>query len=226
MDDSERNRTLRIEIPSSNAAKLDGELEWTDLSLTNGWSTMAGTLAIYWKGSIDLSGYARDYKTFYPSGGVIQEGPQYYLTNGSNLISYTIVSSVPVDVDNLLLQLAGNGGPGFIGLSGIGATGRDSQNWETVIFAQCESMLTNQNLPTPTGILQPLTVKQSGSLSPTAAEVLYVVKMVLPYAPIVAEITALNVPASRVILPGTMDQEPELEYMMRLSRSVELANQV
>jgi len=36
----------------------------------------------------------------------------------------------------------------------------------------------------------------------------------------------MTIPASRVILPGTMDQEPELEYMMRLSRSVQLANQV
>jgi hypothetical protein len=36
----------------------------------------------------------------------------------------------------------------------------------------------------------------------------------------------LTIPASRIILPGTMDEEPELEYMMRLARSVELANQV
>jgi hypothetical protein len=226
MDESERNRTLRIEIPSSYVTKNDGEIEWSDLSLRNGWSTIPGALSIYWKGSIDLSGYARDYKTFYPSGGVIQEGPQYFLTGGAGTTVYTIVSSVPVNVDNLLLQLAGNAGPGFIGSPGLPTIGFESQNWETVIFAQCETLLINTTLNSATGILQPITVKQSGSLSPTAAEVLYVVKMVLPFGPVPAGITALGVPASRVLLPGTMDQEPELEYMMRLSRSVELANQV
>jgi hypothetical protein len=84
-------------------------------------------------------------------------------------------------------------------------------------------LVLNNTLPTPSGILQPLTVKQSGSLSPTAAQVLYVVKIVIPFG---TTLTQLGAPASRVILPGTMDQEPELEYMMRLSRSVELANQV
>ena len=74
--------------------------------------------------------------------------------------------------------------------------------------------------------MQPITVKQSGSLSPTAAQVLYIVKMVLPFGPIPADITNVSIPASRIILPGTMDQEPELEYIMRLSRSIELANQV
>jgi hypothetical protein len=50
--------------------------------------------------------------------------------------------------------------------------------------------------------------------------------MVIPYELAGDQGTALIIPASRVILPGTMGQEPELEYMMRLSRSVELANQV
>jgi len=224
--DSDRDRTLREEIPSSYVTKGPGEPEWSDLSLANGWKTMVGTLAIYWQGSIDLSGYARDYKTFYPSGGVIQEGPSSSILGGAGATVYTVVSSVPVNVDNLLLQLAGNAGPGFIGTPGLGATGSESQNWKTVIFAQCETLLINTTLNSATGIMQPITVKQSGSLSPTAAQVLYIVKMVLPFGPIPADITNVSIPASRIILPGTMDQEPELEYMMRLSRSVELANQV
>jgi hypothetical protein len=52
---------------------------------------------------------------------------------------------------------------------------------------------------------------------------LYVIKMVLPLA---VDQTTLGIPASRVILIGDMTQEPELEYLMRLSRSVQLANQV
>ena len=221
--DADRDRTLRIEIPGSIVAKASPDPEWTDLSLSNGWSALPGSLTIYWEGSIDLSGYARDYKTFYPSGGVIQEGPQWFVLQGEGALDYTIVSSVPVDPANLVLQLGGNAGPGFIGAPGFGATGFLSQNWETVTFAQSQVLVLNTALPTPSGILQPLTVKQSGSLSPTAAQVLYVVKMVIPFG---NTLTQLAAPASRVILPGTMDQEPELEYMMRLSRSVELANQV
>ena len=220
--DAERDRTLRIEIPGSVVTKNAPDPEWTDLTLANGWQSLPGSTVIFWQGSIDLSGYARDYKTFYPSGGVIQEGPVTELIQGESAIVYTVVSSVPVDVDNLLIQLAGNSGPGLIVNPGFGTTGSLSQNWETVIFAQCETLIANNTLLTSTGILQPVTVKQSGSLSPTAAQVLYVVKMVLSIGPS----TLLSVPASRVILPGTMDQEPELEYMMRLSRSVELANQV
>jgi len=222
--DADRDRTLRIEIPGSIVSKTSEEPEWSDLTLSNGWSALPGSLTIYWEGSIDLSGYARDYKTFYPSGGVIQEGPEWYVLQGEGAVDYTIVSSVPVDVDNLLLQLGSNAGPGFISLPGIGTqTGFLSQNWETVMFAQSQYLVLNTSLPTPSGTLQPLTVKQSGSLSPTAAQVLYVVKMVIPFG---TTLTQLGAPASRVILPGTMDQEPELEYMMRLSRSVELANQV
>jgi hypothetical protein len=223
--DADRDRTLRIEIPSCLVAKVAEEPEWTDKTLLNGWSTLASSPTIvYWEGSIDLSGYARDYKTFYPSGGVIQEGAFTVLAGGAAAIVYTVVSSVPVNVENLSLQLFGNAGPGFIGTPN-GTTGSESQNWETVIFAQNEVLLINQNLPSASGILQPLTVKQSGSLSPTAAQVLYVVKMAIPLGATIG-ITTFGIPASRVILPGTMDQEPELEYMMRLSRSVELANQV
>ena len=85
-------------------------------------------------------------------------------------------------------------------------------------------LVTNQNVaPNPFGIQQRLERNQSGSLAPTAAQVLYCMKMVIPLA---VNQTTIGIPASRIILPGSMDQEPELEYMMRLSRSIQLANQV
>jgi hypothetical protein len=93
------------------------------------------------------------------------------------------------------------------------------------MFAEAQINLLNSTMPA-IGFCTPISVKQSGSLAPTAAEKLYVMKMVIPYELAGDQGTALIIPASRVILPGTMGQEPELEYMMRLSRSVELANQV
>jgi hypothetical protein len=38
--------------------------------------------------------------------------------------------------------------------------------------------------------------------------------------------TKMTIPSSRIVIPGTIKEEPKLEYMMRLKRSYELANQV
>lgn len=223
---ADNERILRIEIPPAAFTKLAEEPEWTGITAGNGWSQLPGSLTVYWEGSIDLSGYARDYKTFYPVGGIVQEGPYSYEQGGSISIVYYIVSSVPIDAETVQLQLSSAlSGPGFINQGFVGAAGySDAQNWETVIFAESQMLVTNQNiLPNTAGLQQRLDRNQSGSLSPTAGQVLYCMKMVIPFA---TDQISIGIPASRVILPGTMDQEPELEYMMRLSRSIELANQV
>lgn len=221
-------RTLRLEIPSCDVQKAAEEPEWTTLDALNGWQvTFPGSTVVHWIGSIDLSGYARDYKTFYPSGGVIQRGPYMAEAGGEGSMTYTVLSSVPLDAENVYYQLSGIGGPGFLNLNSISSlgVGTDQQNWETVIFAESEINVSNINIsPNATGIQQPLESHQSGSLSPTAAEVLYGLKIVIPFAS--TGVTRMSIPASRIVLPGTMLQEPELEYMMRLSRSIELANQV
>ena len=224
--EADRDRTLRIEIPPAQFSKIADDPEWTILTSSNGWSPVPGSLGIYWEGTIDLSGYARDYKTFYPKGGVVQEGPYSFEVGGSGSIVYYIVSSVPLDPETVFSQLSlALAGPGFINLDFVAAAGfTASQNWETTIFAESQMLVTNVNItPNPFGIQQRLERNQSGSLAPTAAQVLYCMKMVIPLA---TNQTVIGIPASRVILPGTMDEEPELEYMMRLSRSVELANQV
>ena len=224
--DEDRNRTLRIEIPPAQFGKATEEPEWTLLQSSNGWSPLPGSLGIYWEGTIDLSGYARDYKTFYPAGGVVQEGPYSFEVGGSGSIVYYVVSSIPMDPQTIFSQLSlALAGPGFINLPFVAAAGfQASQNWETTLFAESQMLVTNQNVaPNPFGIQQRLERNQSGSLAPTAAQVLYCMKMVIPLA---VNQTTIGIPASRIILPGSMDQEPELEYMMRLSRSIQLANQV
>lgn len=220
--DAERDRTLRMEIPSTIGNRAPPALDWT---LSNGWVNILDAGApsglVAWSGSIDLSGYARDYKTFYPAGGVIQQGPYVAETLGEGLIMYTVVSSVPINTTNLLYTLSANSSLGLLTGS---VNPIDGYDWTTIVFAESQLYVPNANIvPNTFGILQPLETQQTGSLSPTAAQVLYVVKVAWPIS---VGSTVLSIPASRVILPGTMDQEPELEYMMRLSRSVELANQV
>jgi len=226
------DQTLRIEIPGCTVTKGDTlDPEWSDLEFANGWValTLGGvpTLTMGWTGTIDLSGYARDYKTFYPDGGVIQEGPYWIAFDGYGQTAATVVSSVPINLEQFALTILSNTTPGLIvpDIPGIGLIGTNAQNWETTMFCETQVNLINANLPT-IGICQPITTKQTGSLSPTASDTLYVAKVVIPVTVANATGTTLTIPSSRVILPGRMDQEPELNYMMRLARSVELANQV
>ena len=225
-------QTLRMEIPGCAVGKtLTDDPEWTDLSALNGWEIVtfggAPSTVVGWQGTIDLSGYARDYKTFYPEGGVIQEGPYYVAFDGFGQTVCTVVSSVPINLEQFTLMLLANSTPGLIvdTLTTAGALGTASQNWETTMFCETQVNLINSNLPA-VGICQPITSKQTGSLSPTAAQVLYVAKIAIPITVAGGTGTTLSIPPSRVVLPGKMDHEPELSYMMRLSRSIELANQV
>ena len=228
MDDLDR--TLRIEIPAVLVTKASVEPEWNpdaSFSSFNGWEVVeaAGvpTLSLYWAGTIDLSGYARDYKTFVPAGGVLQEGAYSYENGSDGTIVYTVISSTPLDAAQVYAQVAVLSSPGLLSWGGLGAFAENQQNFEQIIFAQSQMFVPNtQIVPNTAGILQPLETRQTGSMSPTAAEVLYCMKMVIPFA---LDQTSLGIPASRVLLIGQMTQEPELEYMMRLSRSVQLAGQ-
>lgn len=217
------DRTLRIEIPPCFVSSPGGTPDWTALDGLSGWDVIPGTKWLSWEGTIDLSGYARDYKTFYPVGGVVQQGA-YTAEEGTGggIIVYYCVSSVPLPSPlDLATQVTVLGGPGFIQFAG---TPTPSQTWTTTLFAESQMLVTNGNIiPNPLGIQQVLETHQSGSLSPTAAETLYVTKLVMP---LVNTQDSLNIPSSRILMPGSMEQEPELEYMMRLARSIELANQV
>ena len=222
--ESTDERTLRTEIPPCYVTASTGVV-FDGLSGLNGWQLDALMPNVpYWTGTIDLSGYVREYKTFYPKLGFIQEGPYWTCFGGTGQTVLTIISSIPLNPVSIGTQLSGNGGPGFIDLN-TAATGVAQQNWETVLFCETQVNLINANLP-GLGICQPITNKQSGSLSATASDTLYILKLVVP-STIGGQIgDDLSIPASRVILSGTFGAEPDVQYMMRLKRSVELANQV
>lgn len=226
MSDEDRERILKIEIPGTSVSRVSPGA-WTDITGINGWQLLS-SLIPYWEGTIDLSGYAMDYKTFYPRGGAIQttpltlEGPV-----SAGLLVYTIVSTVPLDPLDLSSRLAAGMAPGF--LDGISAaTGNTQQDWNTVMFAQEELYCSDRNFEggSTSGILRRIGLNQSGSLEPTAADTLFVMKMIISLDAWAGPQLFLEIPPARVILPGSMNQEPDLEYMMRLKRSLELANQV
>ena len=212
--ENEDTRTLTMEIPSTIAVKAAPDPAW--VTVTNGWNALiAAPLILFWEGTIDLSGYVREMKTFYPSSAFTQRGPISTEVGGAGLTTYTIISSIPLDPEQVLFELADAGGPGF--LIGTG-------NWDTVLFAESQTWVVNANInPNPQGVLQLLDSHQSGSLSPTASDTLYCLKLLMPFA---TNQTQMLIPASRVIIPGKFGTEPDVEYMMRLKRSTELSQQV
>ena len=212
-------RILRIEIPSCYVSTKDPEA-WDDFELSNGWSNIGNVM--YWQGSIDLSGYAMERKTFYPVTAFTQEAQAYVSFGGSGQSVWYLVSSIPTDVNNLLTQIVYASAPGFIQPS---AAGVSQDDWTSTLFGQYDLNLINTTLPA-LGLCQPIMTRQFGSLSPTAADKLYVTKVVIPTTIAGAVGDSLSIPSSRIVIPGTIREEPKLEYMMRLKRSYELANQV
>lgn len=216
--DEELERILRIEIPPCGAQSSDGANY--DTFFLNGWTNTGNVL--HWEGSIDLSGYALDRKTLYPMTALYQKAASYVNFGGSSITELLVVTSIPISTVDLLAYVGNLTGPGFTQSS---ATGAEQQDWTTVLFGQTNVYMINSTLPA-LGVTQLINSDSYGSLSPTAADKLYVYKVVVPgtLSGVIGQ--SLAVASSRIIIPGSMMQEPKLEYMMRLKRSYELANQV
>jgi len=82
---------------------------------------------------------------------------------------------------------------------------------------------TNQ---TSFGYIVPVTDTYFSSLEPTAADTLYCYRLIALNAFQSPGANLFFLPPKRVILDCMSAEEPTLQYMMRLKRSYELANQV
>ena len=226
MAEDKLERILRVELPPCNLQGDGTGKEWDPTtSKLGGWQLYTGNTLVYWEGSIDLSGYALDKKTFYPAAAFTQDANAFVSFNGSGQTVWTVVSSIPRTIDELVNIFNYLSAPGFIS----GGTGpsipQEQMDWNTVLYGETNINLINSTLPA-LGICQPVITKSWGSLAPTAADKLYVTKIVLPATLSSTIGDSLSIPASRIVIAGEMLQEPKLEYMMRLKRSYELANQV
>ena len=224
------SRQLKMEIPPTSVSRLEGDpQEWTELGYLNGWQTVPlAPVALFWQGTIDLGGWVAEKLTFFPSAGFIQEGPYWISQDGPGQFCTTIVSTVPLDPYTVLIQTIENSGPGMMG---IGIT-NDQQNYETNMFCETQVNLVNSTNPA-LGICTPITSKQTGSMEPTAADTLYVLKLVYPFTAVPSYVPpepvppttmglAMLVPASRIIISGRFAKEDDTVYLMRLKRSLEL----
>ena len=223
--EEDMQRTLVAEFgPLSWLTDRDGIVSptvqggYTNLSATN-------TALFYEEATIDLSGYAMERKTFYPYSSFEQRngvvlGSFSDATTIRAVIDTIIVSSIPLSTDQLSMSLLSANLPGFTHPGGVPYR----LDREPLIHQNQLTYCHDSTIQTTGGssVYRIVSNANGSSLEPTAADKLYCYRIVTSNA---KDGSAL-VPSARVLLPGTITSEPKLEYMMRLKRSYELANQV
>jgi len=145
----------------------------------------------------------------------------------------TILSSVPITPDQLANM--GVSAPGFIVPPTI--AGRAGNfNRTHIIHGTCinwgidTSFGADVLTDTGAALGRVADSQDFSSLEPTAAENIYCYRVI--YLPAAYDRTSergldrVSIPSKRVLLNCMIDEEPQLQYMMRLKRSYELANQV
>jgi hypothetical protein len=181
---------------------------------------------------LDLSGYALKRKTFYPYSSFEQRGQ---VTSGQFTASptyqpyvfdHTLLSTVPLTAEDIAL-LATRVAPGFNPPSLGITTGAGRFTRDVITHGDSKVYTIDSTLSVAGGYntLRLIDNYNYSSLEPTAADKIYCYR-ILVILGVAGEVLKVNLPASRVLLPGTISSEPKLEYMMRLKRSYELANQV
>jgi hypothetical protein len=167
--------------------------------------------------TIDLSGWSMNEMTF----GTVQEryqDPGVYSTTAASAKAEVveIISDVPLGDTDLLL-VANNLGSNVPGMLG------SNQDFTTIIYGNYRLYVPNASLTAFPGFLQLISTGAFGSKEPTASDRLYCYR-IIKCVGVPGE--TLEAPACRVGLFGAMYQEGDIEYLMRLKRSYELAQRV
>lgn len=237
MEDEER--TIVCEIPPTF---MDVEVETGAMSQQldkygGGWVVdPTYSTAIYYEDAIDLSGYSIRDLTFVPFASFTQEGLYNTFIDGVGFLRYDCVSQVPLDITQLVATLATGGAPGFTPpFDPTAANSYISVDRTSIMHAESIGYANDANYP-GTDIVSERYSHTSSSLEPSAADKLFVYSVVILDANVNADPGAvppinpygsyLALSPRRIMIPGKWMAEPDLEYMMRLKRSYELANQV
>jgi len=196
---------------------------------------------------IDLSGYQmQDLTMFFRRSFEQVAGPYTALwgdagvSEFSSLAEQVIISSVPLSEDNLGYSIITGNSPGFMNVGGfskillsngqnpVGTFDRTHIIHGHLQYHTPSTILGSESLTTEgSGFLQASVDEYYSSLEPTAADKLYCYRVLgTNQATQKNPFKQLNVPALRIIIDAVTGEEPHLEYMMRLARSYELANQV
>lgn len=182
--------------------------------LGEGWESLElpllGLTLIYNIQTIDLSGYTLQDMTLFPQGILMQDMDNVPVTNtigtSASVRRATIVSTTPINVDDL---------SNTQGLTwSLPGSNPSTHNLINILQGR---MITYIQTDTYTG-LQMSAQTTWGSGDSTAAEHIWLCDAYL--VPTIASL-AFPIPDQAFVIPSIIAHEPELEYMMRLARSVE-----
>jgi hypothetical protein len=180
------------------------------------WSSIYTTVAgnpmqlLYQIKTLDLSGYTLQDKTLFPTTVNFQDMDCYPQTNNMGTAvpvrRATMLSTTPISGDDL---------NNFSGLNwDLPGSNRSTFDLDNILFGRFQTYL---QLSTFAG-LQQIGQNVWGSGDATAGEKIWYVDAYL--IPNIASLT-FTVPNQSMVMPIVIAEEPELEYMMRLSRSLE-----
>jgi len=188
---------------------------------------------------LDLSGYVQSDLTVGFRRSFTQTGGIEYLTwetfdvQDDGVIENVIISSVPMNDTQL--------GGAFVSCPGFtpyndptGTFDFGNFNRTQIIHGNFRYLFPNSTIGSTAfnakgaAALMAITDNEYSSLEPTAADCLYCYRIIGVPTPGNASsgIQTVALPPKRVILDAFTVEEADLEYMMRLKRSYELANQV
>jgi len=225
-------RRISVTIPGVQGRKQTADPVYNELY--GGWRPLdVYPLGVVYEDKIDLSGYHMQDLTYFPELGFNQMGVGHFIlgNDGGTIFDTTIVSTLPITDDiTLWWWVLSGGSPALpqLDLNALAFEIKDTGQWETVPYMENRLYIRNNNTPGGIGYMQPIDKAQLGSLDPFAVDTLYVYRVVLPYSDTgnYDSFAQLNAPPSRVGFIGTMAKEGDIEYLMRLKRGYELANQV
>ena len=202
-----RNETVQALFPAVSATYVGAE--WVD---SLGYDAL-GPDALIYSTTIDLSGWSMNEYTFGTMRTQYQD-PGVYATNALSAKAEVVEIISDVPISNVDLQLvAGNLGVNVPGMMG------SRQDFTTILYGNYRLYVPNASLTAFVGFLQLISSGSFGSKEPTASDRLYCYRIVKCFG---APGETIEAPACRVGLFGSMYQEADIEYLMRLKRSYEL----
>jgi hypothetical protein len=217
VEEDAKARVLEKTFGNAFATMSETDVQMAAVS-SEGWYATTITVGgvvfglVYNIQSWDLSGYTLQDMTLFPQGVLFQDmglGPAMVPLSPERLERVTMVSNWPINEDDLtrLNNLGQWNLPGSPG---------STFNLDNIISGRYEAYFTMTNYASNVLVKQKET--QFGSGDSTAGERMWLCDAYL--FPLALNAT-VSIPDSAIVMPSIIAKEPELEYMMRLSRSLE-----
>lgn len=180
-----------------------------------GWQTKVDTSGVTVNGFVykintwDLSGYSLQDKTLFPTQCIFQDLNIFPGGSALGFTRMTLVSTVPLNEDNLT-QINN------IGMWETPGSLNSGFNLEFILRGRLEQYHQDSTL---SNTLVKTKETNWGSGDSTAAEKVWIAEVYL--IGMGGTVQNFYIPGSAVLMPSIVDKEPEMEYFMRLSRSIE-----